>query len=57
MLVFCSLEDVYIDESSLFLIFEYLPMDLRRFMVHHSKELDPALVKVNASILFLPLPS
>lgn len=40
-----DLEDVIMQENRLYLIFEFLSMDLKRFMDHHGELLDETLMK------------
>lgn len=44
----CSLLDCLQEDGKLFLVFEYVDKDLKRFMEHKLGTLDPALIKVCA---------
>lgn len=47
MTEFFSLQEVLMEESKLYLIFEFLPMDLKKYMesLGDGKQLDSAMVK------------
>ena len=47
----CSLEDVLMQENKLYLVFEYLSMDLKKYMdsVPSGQLLDKMLVKVTTT--------
>ena len=43
----CSLEDVLHDDTKLYLVFEFMQMDLKKYMDEVKGSLDPTLVKVS----------
>ena len=49
----CSLEDVLMQEKRLYLVFEFLSMDLKKYMdsIPTGKVMDPMLAKVSKSQL------
>lgn len=53
MLFVCSLEDVLMQENKLYLVFEFLSMDLKRYMdtIPNGQFMDKMLVKVCISSL------
>ena len=53
LMLVCSLEDVLMQENKLYLVFEYLSMDLKKYMdsVPSGQLLDKMLVKVQQPTL------
>lgn len=53
LLFVCSLEDVLMQENKLYLVFEFLSMDLKRYMdtIPNGQFMDKMLVKVCISSL------
>ena len=50
-----SLKDVISTEQKLYLVFEFLDQDLKKYMDHvGSKKLKPMLVKVSKSVFTVP---
>ena len=56
-LCFRRLEDVLMQENRLYLVFEFLSMDLKKYMdsIPNGNVMEPMLVKVNAGIPFFHL--
>lgn len=46
----CSLEDILHQDSKLYLVFEFMQMDLKKYIDTVNGDLDPMLVKVTASL-------
>ncbi len=55
MIALSSLEDVLHQDARLYLVFEYMNMDLKKYIDSLKGDMDPMLVKVN-TITDMPTP-